>query len=126
MKDHPSDPMKQQLMLMRLQTILILLILILIALSAAFLFGKVSEVMAVVNGIDVQEINSAVTSLKTAADTLSEVDTGSLNSGIRDLSLAAEGLSQLDFQKLQSFMDSLETFSRQMDEISSFFSKFLK
>ena len=125
MKDLPADPNRQQLTLLRLQTVLILLILILIAVFVFFLLGKVNAVMAVVDQIDVQEINSAVTSLKTAADTLSQVDTASLNSGIQDLSLAAEDLSALDFQKLQSFMDSQESFSKQMDGISTFFSKFL-
>ena len=121
-----KSPEEKQLSLLRLQTVMIALILILILLAVLFLFGKVNEVMALVRQVDISEVNEAVTSLKTAAETLSQVDMEALNGGIRDLSSAAGNLGQLDFGKLTRFMDSLEDLSAQMDNVSSFFKAFMR
>ena len=123
--DHKS-PESQQLFLLRLQTFMIFLILLLMIGAVLFLVIKGNQVTALVESIDTVQLNDAVASLKTAADTLGTLDTETLNQGIADISAAAENLGQVDFQKLTDFMDSLETLGAQMELISGFFSGFLK
>lgn len=117
---------QKQLFLLRLQTLMIFVILLLILSAVLFLFMKGNEISALVQSIDTAQINQAVGSLKTAADTLGALDTEKLNAGIGDLSATAENLSQLDFEKLESFMESMEGLGKQMDLISGFFGSFLK
>ena len=121
-----KTPEQQQLFHLRLQTLMIFIILLLILAAVSFLLIKGNEIFTLVNRIDTGEINQAVSSLKTAADTLGSLDTEKLNAGIGDLSATAQNLSQLDFSKLEAFMDSLENLGNQMDAVSSFFGSFLR
>ena len=126
MENKTRTPEEKQLRLMRLQTAMLVLILLLIAALVFFVIGKVNTVVAMVQQVDVQQINDTVLSLKNAADNLGNVDMDSLNAAIGSLSDTAGQISRLDFQKLSDFMDSLDTLGEQMDGVSQFFSNFLR
>ena len=113
-----KSPQDRQLLLMRLQTVMIALILILILGFVLFLAGKVTQVMGIVQQIDMVQVNGAVASLKSAADQLSQVDVETLNEGIQGISDAAGELSELDFQQLSGFLTSLEDLSKEIDGVS--------
>ena len=121
MKDQKRTPEEQQLRMIKIQTVMIAAILVLVLVFVLVMVTKVSDVVAIVQQIDPEQINGAVASLRAAADRLASVDMDSLNSGIRGLSDAADELSTLDFEKLAGFMDSLETMGKQMDAVSNLF-----
>ena len=126
MDKEQKDPARKQLIHLRLQTLMIGLILLLILLFVLFLMSRVNDAMAIVNQLDVAQLNGAVGSLKSAADKLSAVDMEGLNTAISSLSDTAGNLSQLDFEKLGNFLDSLDGLSSQMDVLTDFFSKFIR
>ena len=126
MDTQKNDAARKQLFLLRLQTLMLFVILLLVLTAVLFLVIKGNEISALVHSIDTVQINEAVGSLKTAADTLGALDTEKLNAGIGDLTAAAENLRELDFEKLKNFMDSMEELGKQMDLISGFFGTFLK
>ena len=112
---------EKQLTWIRIQTLMIALILILVGLCVFVMVSNVAEVMNLVEEFDLEQLNDAVGSLKTAADKLAQVDVHSLNSGIQELADTAEKLSEVDVEQLISFMDSLEEMSAQMDSFSGIF-----
>ncbi len=125
MKDQTKTPEEKQLQMMKIQTVMIAGILVLILAFVLFMAFKVNDIMAMAEQLDLDELNAAVSSLKSAADKLSAVDVDSLNSGIASLSETAGELSSLDFQKLNIFMNSLEGMSKEMDALTKVFKGFL-
>ena len=98
---------EKQLRQMRLQTLLLAAILILLAATAVFLTGQIRDVGAMIQALDMEEINSAITAMTAAAEDLSNVDVEALNAAIAALSGAAENLTAVDMQVLNQAIASL-------------------
>lgn len=78
---------------------------------------------AELQNVDMDTINKAVSSLKGAAENLAEADVGAINDGIKALTAAAENLQGLDIQKMNDLIESLKTVSAEMEKTTSAFSK---
>ena len=109
---------EKQLMLMKLQTGILAGILVIILVFTLFCAVKLSGVVEMAASLDLEQVNGAVSSLKSAADNLASVDTDAINQGIQGLSDAAADLEELDVTKLNRFMTSLDNVADQLDAAS--------
>ena len=137
-----QDPM---LLWLKIQTCLTGAVLALLLVAVVFVGIQAGNVMRMFRGVDVDQINTtvlalqsaavelqnvdmdtinkAVSSLKGAAENLAEADVGAINDGIEALTAAAENLQGLDIQKMNDLIESLKTVSAEMEKTTSAFSK---
>ena len=137
-----QDPM---LLWMKIQTCLTGAVLALLLVAVVFIGIQAGNVMRMFRGVDVDQINTtvlalqsaagelqnvdmdtinkAVSALKGAAENLADADIGAVNDGIEALTAAAENLQGLDIQKMNDLIESLKTVSAEMEKTTSAFSK---
>lgn len=142
-----EEKKKQEPMLLwlKIQTCLTGAVLALLLVAVVFVGIQAGNVMRMFRGVDVDQINTtvlalqsaaaelqnvdmdtinkAVSSLKGAAENLAEADVGAINDGIEALTAAAENLQGLDIQKMNDLIESLKTVSAEMEKTTSAFSK---
>lgn len=76
--------------------------------------------------VDMDTLNKAVSSLKGAAENLTAVDMEAINEGIRSLSEAANNLDGLNIDELNALITSLDTVASRMEKTSAMFSKIFR
>ena len=140
-----EEMMEKQLRLLKLQTGLIAGVLVLLLVMGVFLAVQVNRMTELVNtvdmekinstlsslqvaaaeleGLDMEQINAVIASLRGAAENFAKTDMAAINDGIRELSAAAENLSGLDVEQVNNLIESLEAVAKQMERTTSSFSK---
>lgn len=96
----------------RLQTAVLVCIFALLLLAAVFMAAQVSalksEIGAVLENFDPEQMNRAVNSLKDAANALNDLDLAQFNDTVGALKGAAEQLNGVDVEKLNGAVSALK------------------
>ncbi len=121
MEKQPKDPYLRQ---MHIQTALLAAILITILLLSLFAAVQFSSLRRTALSLETQ-IGNAVSSIKSAAEALSDVDVDGVNDAVSSLKEASQSLSKVDISSLNELVQSLGTVSSRLEKavnsLTSFF-----